>query len=1210
MPNFACPERFTPFSSVNQCALRLATLFTISFFTLGFWSCQESPQRFTLLDPEATGIQFANHISENDTFNILAFEYVYNGGGIATGDFNGDGKLDVYFTGNTTANQLYLNGGQLSFTDVTEAAGVAAANRWCTGVTTVDINADGRLDLYVSASVYPEGRRRRNLLYVNQGNKTGPNGVQVPVFAELGAAYGLADTSHTTQAAFFDYDRDGDLDVYLVVNEMTDRQLPNRYRPIRKDGTDPRNDRLLRNDPGPDGHPVFTDVTVAAGLRQGGFGLGISICDLNQDAWPDVYVTNDYISNDLLWINQQDGTFREASEDYFKHTAYSAMGNDVADLNGDGLEDIVALDMFPEDNPRRKSMMPPSNYTAYLNNERYGYQFQFTRNMLQLAMGKSPDGQPIFSEIGMMAGIAGTDWSWSPLAADYDLDGDRDLLITNGFPRDVTDRDFMDYNVQVGNIASRETLIAQIPSVKIPNYAYENTGGSVPIFKKVTESWGLQQPSLSNGAAFADLDNDGDLDYLVNNINGPSFLYQNNSLQPTTAGGDGAPAEHEGASAQVLTNNRGSKIILTGKSPNIQAIGARVTVTTSQGRRAVAFNHPVRGYLSSVSDMLHFGLGPEEYIDTITITWPNGQREEITQSKYSAEISIRQSGKATPVTAEAKARPLMQAIPLPDEMNNHLDSLFIDFNVQALLPHKLSEFGPGLAVADLDQDGAYDFFRTGSHFYAGEFVFQDASGGTPPSFRPAAPLPGEDKMPEDLGALFFDADMDGDEDLFLVSGGSELSMDNPAYQDRLFLNDGKGNFYPAEDAIPAIQSAGSIARAADIDRDGDLDLFVAGRLETAAFPRPVDSYLLLNDGAGNFRQAQELAFAQLGLVTDAIFTDPDQDGWPDLILVGQGMPVTLFENVDGKFRKGSLGNIDDQIGWWNSIIAADFDRDGDTDYLAGNLGHNNLYRQNEEDFVGLYAADFDKNGGLDLLVSSKAPGPDGVVREYPHHQRADTEKQLTIIKLLYEKHADFGKATMEEFLGKFKVTPEVTLIANQLGSAWLENDGQGKFILRELPAEAQVAPIFGLLATDVNEDGYPDIVAVGNDYGAAPSTGFLDGHNGLIMVFLPEEKRFRYVPPSSSGFYVPGDGRALVEFPLSEGRKMILASENQGPTRAFVMATNQWWRSVGPLTQAVEYVNSQGEKVRKEVYYGSGFLSQSARGLWLPEGAKGVIEIE
>ena len=1153
----------------------------------GLMACEQAPPTlFTRVPARESGLTFANRIAENDTFNILSFEYVYNGGGVAAADFNGDGLTDLYFTGNTADNRLYLNQGNLQFADVTEAAGVSGRGRWCGGVTVADVNADGLPDLYISATVREPGSLRANLLYINRGTTSDAAGLAVPTFTEEASTCGLADTSHTTQSVFLDYDRDGDLDLYVLVNEMHDRNIPNRYLPKVTDGTGIKNDKLYRNDgPGPDGLPRFTNVTREAGILKEGYGLGVSVCDLNQDGWPDLYVTNDYVSNDLLWINNRDGSFTDRAADYLKHTSYSAMGNDVADLNGDGWEDLVTVDMFPENNLRRKAMMPPNNYNAYLNNERFGYLPQFTRNTLQLSRWVD-DSTLVFSDVGMQAGVAATDWSWSPLAADVDNDGDRDLLITNGFPRDVTDRDFMDYNVVMSRLTGWEQRLQQIPSVKIANYAYESDGANVPHYTKRTADWGLDYPSFSNGAVYADLDNDGDLDYVVNNINDSCFLFRNTLM-------DAAPDSIHWL--QVRLEDEGA---------NPAALGARVTVQSNQGSQT-AYHHPTRGFLSSVADVLHFGFAAGDSLHRVQVQWPDGSMETFSGLSWNQRIQLRHGEGTTTAGTSPGVRPAQWLKPLAllEQLPIHRDCLFIDFNVQPLLPHKLSEYGPGLAVADVNGDGLEDLYRSGSHFYPGELLLQGRDAEGQATFTSAGPLD-QEVGPEELGTLFFDADGDGDQDLYLVSGGSEYSLDRPELLDRLLFNDGSGQFTHDATALPGIPSSGSCVRAADYDQDGDLDLFVGGRLRPARFPEPVDSYLLLNDGTGHFTAASLPDFERLGLVCDALWTDYDNDGWVDLLVAGQGMPLRLFRNEEGTLRAAQSDGFADRVGWWNSLSGADLDHDGDIDYVVGNFGTNNLYGQSGRDYVSLYGGDFDGNGGYDLLVGDYQLSEDGTYREYPHNQRTDTEKQLISVKRIYERHDQFGRATMQDILANYPDAEVTTLTANYLRSVWIENLGNGQFTFHELPREAQLAPLFGLQLLDIDQDGHRDLLAIGNDYGAETGMGTLDALNGLVLLYDPARHDFVTTPTPGRGFFVPGNGRALT-YLVAGGRPVVVAGQNQGKTLAFGLTDAIRGTSVTlpDDAQRLSY-RLNGNRVIEEVYYGSGYLSQGSRQVWLPAGSQ------
>ncbi|RED99802.1 VCBS repeat-containing protein [Marinoscillum furvescens] len=1147
------------------------------------FSCEEKHQ-FQLLRPSDTQVFFENTITEYDSFNILTFEYVYNGGGVALADFTNDGLDDVFFTGNMVSNQLYINKGAMEFEDVTAQAGVGAADRWCSGVAVVDINADGWKDIYVCATVKPQSSERKNLLFVNQGIQDG-----VPVFKEMAEAYGIADTSHTTTAAFFDYDRDGDLDLYLAVNEMDQARIPNVYKKSHTDAKI-RVDKLYRNDQTGEGtQPVFTDVSTEAGIIYEGYSLGVNVADLNQDGWSDIYVTNDYLTQDLVYINNQDGTFTNRSKDYLAHTSYSAMGNDVVDINNDARPDIMAVDMLPEDNYRKKTMMMGNNYTNYINNERYGYQYQCVRNTFQVNQGMNPrSGEPVFGDVAFMAGVSSTDWSWAPLVADFDNDGLRDLIITNGFPKDVTDRDFSDYSVEVARFASKKLLLSKIPSVKIKNYAYKNVDGLR--FENVTEDWGVRLPSFSNGAAYADLDNDGDLDYVVNNINDPAFIYENKSTERQP-------------------ENRWLKVTLKGIGDNPDGLGAKVRITTDLGTHYWE-QSPYRGYLSSVGFEGVIGLGAASAIRSVEVVWPSGRQQTLTEVLLNQEIVLDESNAANAPASNATGSSALLAPLAEDSFDGyvHIEEDFIDFNVQPLLPHKLSQYGPGLAAGDVNGDGLDDLYVGGSLFEKGVFLLQNEQG----QFEQKDLLTGASNEGEELGVLLFDADLDGDLDLYLANGSNEFAAGDTVYQDRLYENV-NGEFVHRVNALPEFLWSSGAVRAADYDADGDLDLFVAGRQVPHLYPAPASSYLFKNvstterlvfelDG-----QASEL-FKEIGMITDALWSDFDGDGDADLVTAGEWMSIQLFQNTDGQLTNVTqAAGLNAFVGWWNSLVAGDFDGDGDMDYLAGNLGLNSINQGSPQHPVTIYAADFDQNGGWDAVPGVYLPGPSGALQEYPYFGRPDMIKQMTRIKDQFAFHAQYAQATLPEMFREGELDSALAYKANYMQSAYLENQGDGTFTVQALPLEAQVAPVYGMLPKDVDSDGHLDVMIVGNDYGTEVMQGRLDAFKGLVLKgdgtghFVP-------VPLTRSGFYVPKDAKALVELRGASGRDILVASQNQGELRAFSIGDSAGLViSLQPNDFQVTYRDANNQKVKREVYYGHTYLSQNSRYVRLPAGATEVM---
>lgn len=1155
--------------------------------------CQEKPL-FERLDSSDTGITFANTITDSDTLNILNYQYIYNGGGVGVGDFNGDQKPDVFFAGNQVSNKLYVNKGDMKFRDVTQSAGVGGNGRWCSGVSVVDVNADGRLDVYVSTTLHKSAARRANLLYVNQGNDADG----APRFREMATDYGVADTTYSTHSAFFDYDNDGDLDLYVLVDQIFDEKTTANLRAQQSDGTSPNVDRLYRNDFDPKrGHAHFTDISKQAGILQEGFGLGLNICDINRDGWKDIYVTNDFATNDLLYINNQDGTFTNRNREAFRHTSNSAMGNDVADVNSDGLADIVAMDMLPEDNLRKKSLMGGSNYFVHQEWDRLGYEHQYARNTLQINQGVRPSGNtsganvPVFSEVSMLAGVAETEWSWSPLLADFDHDGHRDLLVTNGFPRDVTDRDFTNYYSGVNNLltdAMRKELTEKMPQVKVSDYAFRGRGDGT--FENVTDRWGMAEPGFSNGAAYADFDGDGDLDYVVNNIDDEAFVYRNTL------------SDKKPEKAHYL------RIRFTGDGANPMGLGAIVEYDLPGGIKEFYEHTPYRGFLSSVEPVAHLGLGDVTTIKNLKVTWPDG-RVQILAGVNADQVLTVKAADARPTAPAPVVAPQRLLEDITDSLGltyRHEEADFIDFNQQKTLLHKFTQYGPALAVGDVNGDGRVDLVVGGSSKYSTEVLLQQPTGRFV-----MKPLP--TKLSEDAGLLLFDADADGDLDLYAASGSTEfMPQDVDALKHRLYVNDGAGNFTLVPNALPNIHVSGSCVKAADFDRDGDLDLFVGGRVEPNKYPLPVASYLLRNDAARSAGRGKQPRFTDVtaqfaptlikgGLTCDALWTDFDSDGDADLMLASEWAPLTMLRNDKGRLTPLDNSGLSDKTGFWNSLTPGDFDNDGDVDYIAGNLGQNSLLRASPERPVRMYAGDFDNNGFYDAFTSVYFKNPKGQYDEYPYFGWDDMVRQMIGIKKRYVKYAAFGQVTMNEILTEEERNQALKLSVTYCLSSYVENKGGGQFEVRPLPVAAQTAPVFGTLAQDVDGDGNLDAVLVGNDYGSDLVAGRMDAFNGLVLKG-DGKGGFSPLTIQQSGFYVPGNAKALVNWPDAGGRCRLAVSENRGPLRVFAVRRPQTFAPVDARTMAVDVRLKNGRTRREEVPFGTSFYSQSARGVWLLPG--------
>lgn len=1069
---------------------------------------------FELVKPEVSGVDFNNHIEENFQNFFGLFNYVYNGGGVAIGDINNDGLADLFFTGNEVPNKLYLNQGNFQFMDITEAAGIKEPDGWDNGVVMADVNNDGWLDLYISRGGWKDtDQQRRNLLFINQGNLT---------FKEEAETYGLDDTGFSLQASFFDMDNDQDLDMYLT--NRPDRFFLD-YKQVlagKQAQNDLYRDKLYRNDEG-----KFVEVGLSAGIVNNfAYGLGLVTTDINQDGFTDIYIANDYLENDYLYINQGNGTFQEQIKKFTNHVPFYSMGVDIVDFNNDGLEDILQLDMLPADYKRSKTTMASMNIQLFENLIQNGFHHQYMHNMLQLNRGNN-----FFSEIGQMSGIHKTDWSWSCLGSDFDNDGYRDMLITNGFKRDIWDKDTQKKFTQFLNSPERKQksdeeiathIINMFQTNKIENYLFQNNQDLT--FRDRTKEWGLALASFSNGAAVGDLDNDGDLDIVVNNLEGEAFIYKNK-------------AEN--------TGNHYLKIKLAGPEKNKFGLGVKVRLSYDNEIQYHEFK-TVRGYLSSVEPMVHFGLGNTKYIDQVHVLWPDGKENLLNDIKTNQTLVVNyQEAEVELSTKPSKIKPLLieKTQSCFEEAFVHQENEFDDYRIQVLLPHKLSQLGPCLAVGDVNQDGLDDFFVGGAHQQAGKLFLQ----GKNSSFSSTLILDFEtDNKFEDTGAALFDADGDGDLDLYVVSGGNEFQPGSRFLQDRLYFNDGSGHFQRSA-GLPQITSSGSCVRPYDFDQDGDLDLFVGGRVVPFHYPEAPRSYLLENDNGQFIDVTAQIApeLSQTGMVTDATWQDINGDHLAELILVGEWMPITIFQKINGIFENASAAYIPEHSqGWWNTIDTTDFDMDGDMDFIVGNLGLNYKFNAKKDKPFTVYADDFDQNGTNDIFLAEY----DGN-RIVPIRGKECSSQQLPSLRKKFESYKKFADADLHQILdGKTQnaLKYEVHLFASVL----LENQ-DGNLKIKKLPNEAQFSTVNGIISEDFNGDGKVDLLIAGNKFEAEVETTRADSSPGTLFL-QNEEREWEPLPISKSGFFVPYNVKTLQRIGLGNQDDIgILVGVNDGTLRLY-----------------------------------------------------------